>query len=67
MKHYRKRDLIVDIAASMCIGLATVVGLCMLFYVGAILLPVFVIFALGWLILQSIKFYNKKKRRGFRR
>ena len=65
MRHYRKRDLIVDIAASMCIGFAAIIGLVILFYLGIILLPVFVVFAIGWIILQIIEYFSRK--RGFRR
>ena len=65
MKRRKKSDLVIDICLSMLMGLSAVIGLCMLFYVGAILLPVFLIFILGWLILQGIKFYNKRNRRRF--
>ena len=65
MKRHKKTDLIIDICLSMLMGLSAVVGLCMLFYVGTILLPVLLIFILGWVILQSIKFYNKRNRRRF--
>ena len=65
MKRRKKSDLVIDICLSMLMGLSVVIGLCMLFYVGAILLPVFLIFILGWLILQGIKFYNKRNRRRF--
>ena len=65
MKRRKKSDLVIDICLSMLLGLSAVVGLCMLFYVGVILLPVFLIIVLGWLILQGIKFYNKKNRRRF--
>ena len=65
MKRRKKSDLVIDICLSMLMGLSAVIGLCMLFYVGAILLPIFLIFILGWLILQGIKFYNKRSRRRF--
>ena len=65
MKRRKKSDLVIDICLSMLMGLSTVIGLCMIFYVGAILLPVFLIFILGWIILQGIKFYNKRNKRRF--
>ena len=65
MRKHKKSDLVIDICLSMLMGLSAVIGLCMLFYVGAILLPVFLIFILGWLILQGVKFYNKKNRKRF--
>ena len=65
MRRRKKSDLVIDICLSMLMGLSVTIGLCMLFYVGAILLPVFLIFILGWLILQGVKFYNKRNRRRF--
>lgn len=65
MRRRKKSDLVIDICLSMLMGLSTVIGLCMIFYVGAILLPISLIIVLGWIILQGIKFYNKRNKRRF--
>ena len=65
MRRRKKSDLVIDICLSMLMGLSVTIGLCMIFYVGAILLPVFLILILGWIILQGIKFYNKRNKRRF--
>ena len=61
MKRRKKSDLVMDICLSMLMGLSVTIGLCMLFYVGVILLPVLLILILGYLVLQGVKFYCKKK------
>ena len=65
MKRRKKSDLVIDICLSMLMGLSVTIGLCMLFYVGVILLPVFLILILGYLVLQGVKFYCKKNKRRF--
>ena len=65
MKRCKKSDLIIDICLSMLMGLSVTVGLCMLLYVGAILLPILLILILGYLVLQGVKFYCKRNRRRF--
>lgn len=65
MRRRKKSDLAIDICLSMLMGLSVTIGLCMLFYVGAILLPISLIIVLGWIILQGIKFYNKRNKRRF--
>ena len=65
MRRRKKSDLVIDICLSMLMGLSVTIGLCMLFYVGAILLPISLIIVLGWIILQGIKFYNKRNKRRF--
>lgn len=65
MKRRKKSDLIIDVCLSMLMGLSVTVGLCMLFYVGVILLPILLILILGYLVLQGVKFYCKRNRRRF--
>ena len=65
MKRRKKSDLVIDICLSMLMGLSVTIGLCMLFYVGVILLPVLLILILGYLVLQGVKFYCKRNRRRF--
>ena len=65
MKRRKKSDLVIDICLSMLMGLSVTVGLCMLFYVGVILFPMFLILVLGYLVLQGVKFYCKKNKRRF--
>ena len=65
MKRRKKSDLVIDICLSMLMGLSAVIGLCMLFYVGVILFPIFLILVLGYLVLQGVKFYCKKNKRRF--
>ena len=65
MKRRKKSDLVIDICLSMLMGLSAVIGLCMLFYVGVILFPIFLILVLGYLVLQGVKFYCKRNRRRF--
>lgn len=65
MKRHKKSDLVIDICLSMLMGLSVTIGLCMLFYVGVILFPMFLILVLGYLVLQGVKFYCKKNKRRF--
>ena len=65
MKRRKKSDLVIDICLSMLMGLSVTIGLCMLFYVGVILFPMFLILVLGYLVLQGVKFYCKKNKRRF--